>query len=373
MKTPEIGILGGGQLGLMMAQAATNWHLEPLFLDPETKPAVFPYGLCQKGSFRDYSTVLEFGRQFGLVSFEIEDVNTQALFQLESEGIRVFPQTRVLEIIRNKGRQKAFLQENGFPTAPWKDYRSGMPADPDFFPSFWKQEEGGYDGKGVRKIKNQSDLASLPDLPGFLEKAVSIEKELAILVARSETGEVRTFPLVEMVFHPTAHLVEYLQTPAIVDAEIESICSDIATALIKKLEMTGLLAVEFFLDVNGKVLVNELAPRPHNSGHHTIETHATSQFEQYWRAILGLPLGETRPVYAWSAMLNLVGEPDYTGPPVYEGLEKVLDMDRVWVHLYGKAETRPFRKMGHITLAADSLADLKQKVSFVQNQLKVIA
>jgi len=374
MKDKRIGILGGGQLGLMMAQACADWHLEPVFLEPDPEAAVLPYGKVVQGSFRDNDTVRSFGADFDVISYEIEDVNLDAIKELEAGGKQVYPQPSVLEIIKNKKRQKYFLVENGFPTSPFVDF---LPSDlslySDFLPAFWKQDEGGYDGKGVMRVGSPSDFSRLPDSPGFLEKGVSIQKEIAVIVARNASGEVKTFPSVEMVFHPEANLVEYLQCPAQISTENNRTCEELAIQLISRLNMIGLLAVEFFIDENGQVLVNEMAPRPHNSGHHTIEANLTSQFSQYWRAILNLPLGDPRQIHPFAAMINLIGEEGYNGKPVYQGLEEVLSQSGVFVHIYGKAQTRPYRKMGHVTVVADSLADLQQKVSFVKNHLKVIA
>lgn len=372
MQFPKTGILGGGQLGLMMAQACSNWHFEPTFLDPDPKAPVLPYGNCVTGSFRDEQTVLQFASDKELISFEIEDVSLSALKKLEASGKKIFPKPAVLEIIQNKLRQKQFLLENGFPTSPIQMVEDSQ-MDPGFLPAFWKQSVGGYDGKGVQKINSVSDLNAVPDLPGFLEKAVSISKELAVIIARNERGDISSFPAVEMVFHPTANLVEFLQSPAEIPAEAEEECQRLAHRLIEKLDMTGLLAVEFFLDETGQVLVNEMAPRPHNSGHHTIEGFSISQFEMYWRAILNLSLPRPLARFPYSAMLNLIGEPGYLGVPVYQGLEACLSQPDVFVHIYGKPETRPYRKMGHVSIGAHSLADLRQKVSFVQTHLSVIA
>jgi 5-(carboxyamino)imidazole ribonucleotide synthase len=374
MKDKRIGILGGGQLGLMMAQSCADWHMEPVFLEPDPEAAVLPYGKVVGGSFRDYDTVRSFGADFDVISYEIEDVNLAAIKELEAGGKQVYPQPSVLYIIKNKKRQKQFLVENGFPTSPFVDF---SPADlsqyTHFLPAFWKQDEGGYDGKGVMRVGSPSDFSKLPESPGFLEKAVSVQREIAVIVARNASGEVKTFPSVEMVFHPEANLVEYLQCPAQISTENDRTCQELAVQLITRLNMIGLLAVEFFIDENGQVLVNEMAPRPHNSGHHTIEANLTSQFAQYWRAILNLPLGDTRQIHPFAAMINLIGEEGFTGKPVYQGLEEVLSQSGVFVHIYGKSQARPFRKMGHVTVVADSLADLQQKVSFVKNHLKVSA
>lgn len=367
---PRIGILGGGQLGLMMLQAASDWHLTPTFLDPDPEASVKPYGLCVAGDFRDFQTVLDFGKDKDLISYEIEQVNLEALQVLEREGKRVFPPSRVLEIIRDKGTQKEFLRREGFPTPDWIPFQGPSPEAEAFLPAFWKQRQGGYDGKGVREITRASDLAGLPDLPAFLEKAVAVDKELAVLVSRNAAGEMAVFPVVEMVFHPGANLVDYLLSPARIDPELETRCRRMAEDLAEKLGLVGLLAVELFLDRGGRILVNEMAPRPHNSGHHTIEGNGVSQFAQFWRAILGWPPGDTRAKVPYSAMVNLVGEEGFAGPPVYHGMPECLALPGVQVHLYGKSQTRPFRKMGHVSILADTLAELEQKVSFVKNQLR---
>lgn len=370
----KIGLLGGGQLGLMMVQAASDFHLKPEFLDPDSNAAVKPYAVSHLGSFRDYKTVLDFGQNIDLISIEIEDVNLQALYELEAMGKSVFPQPRVLEVIKNKTNQKEFFKKFGFPSPEYLPFQSQKTKEmQSFLPAFWKQNEGGYDGKGVLKIETEADLVSVPNQPGFLEKKVDIKKELAVLVARNQNGDIELFPVVEMVFHPTAHLVSYLKSPADISAEVESECRRLAQSCIEKLEMVGLLAVELFLDSNNKVLINEMAPRPHNSGHHTIEGNLTSQFQQFWRAILNLPLGKTDAIFPFSAMVNLIGEPDFVGKPIYQGLEESLTIPGVFPHLYGKSETRPYRKMGHVTIVAQTLLELEQKVYFVENHLKITA
>lgn len=370
----RIGILGGGQLGLMINQAASDWHFTPVFLDPDPEAAVKPFAKTVEGSFRDFQTVIEFGKDKDLITYEIESVNLEALVALEQMGKRVFPQPRVLSIIKNKERQKQFLVTHGFPTAPFFPFGAGMEDfGSEFLPAFWKQNEGGYDGKGVISIPTRNELSKIPAEPGFLEKRVDLQKEIAVMVARNEAGDMKTFPLVEQVFHPVANLVSFLKTPASVSKEIENQCIELAQQLISRLDMVGLLAVEFFVDKSGQVLINEMAPRPHNSGHHSIEAFQTSQFQQFWRAILNLPLGETQPVVPYSAMVNLIGEPGFSGKPVYQGLEACLALSQVYIHLYGKSETRPFRKMGHATILGQTLAELEQKVSFVQNHLKVIS
>ena len=361
-------------MGLMMVQACSDWHLQPEFLDPDPNASAIPFAKVELGNFRDYATVMKFGADKDLISFEIEDVNLQALKDLEKIGKKIFPQPRVLEIIKNKWTQKQFLKDNGFPTPDFIHFDSQNPESAQsFLPAFWKQNEGGYDGKGVSSVKTISDLIKLPSIPGFLEKSVEIQKEIAVIVARNEKGEIQTFPCVEMVFHPEANLVEYLQSPATISENVDVTCKTLTIKLIEKLEMVGLLAVEFFVDQNENVLVNEMAPRPHNSGHHTIEGNVCSQFQQFWRSILNFPLSETQNIHPFSAMINLIGEPDFEGTPVYQGLEACLSLSGIYPHIYGKQQTRPFRKMGHVTVVANSLADLQQKVSFVKNHLKVIS
>jgi 5-(carboxyamino)imidazole ribonucleotide synthase len=325
------------------------------------------------GNFRDYETVLNFGSDKDLISYEIEDVNLDALKFLESQGKKVYPQPKVLEIIKNKWNQKKFLVENGFPTADFMGMNQKNPEEiASFLPAFWKQNEGGYDGKGVSRVKDLEDFELLPEVPGFLEKAVEIKKELAVIVARNENGEIQTFPCVEMIFHPIANLVEYLQTPATISEEVEITCKHLAIKLAEKLDLVGLMAIEFFLDTSEKVLINEMAPRPHNSGHHTIECCFTSQFAQHLRSILNLPLGNTGLIMP-GAMLNVLGAPGYEGTAVYEGLEDVLSLSGVYVHLYGKSHTKPFRKMGHVTMLGKDLPEIKVKVEVVKNKVKCVS
>lgn len=375
MNFPKIGILGGGQLGLMLAQAASDWYLQPHFLDSDAQSSAALFHKVQPGSFRDEATVLAFGENYDILSYELEDVNLAALQKLEEKGKAVFPSTKVLALIRNKRLQKDFLRSMGAPTPEYIGMEEFLLLEEksSWFPSFWKQEVGGYDGKGVSQVKSEVDVNGLPKIPAFLEKAVEIEKELAIVFARSSSGEVAVFPMVEMVFHPEANLVEFLKCPAEVDTEIEAICRAIGEELVEKLELVGLLAIEFFLDKSGKVWVNEMAPRPHNSGHLTMEANYTSQFQQFWRAVLNLPLGDTRQIFPFAAMLNLVGAEGFSGVPRYEGFDKILQISGVYPHIYGKTETRPFRKMGHVNVVAQTLAELEQKVSFVRQNLKITA
>lgn len=369
----NIGILGGGQLGLMMAQAASVWHLKPVFLDPDPVAPVIPFAPCLEGDFRDFETVLDFGRGKDLVSYEIEQVNFEAICELESRGVRVSPPSRVLGLIRDKSVQKQFFQSLGLPSPEWLALPASGKEVAGFLPAFWKQHTGGYDGRGVKQIEVPSDLEGLPDVPAFLEKKVDIAKELSVVVSRNASGETAVFPVVEMVFHPGANLVDYLISPARISPATEEKCREIALTIADGLNLEGLLAVELFQDSQGRILINEMAPRPHNSGHHSIEGNGVSQYEQFWRAILNLPPGDTALRSPWTAMVNLVGSEGYSGAPVYEGFGACLALPGVHIHLYGKKETRPFRKMGHVSVLAASLPELEQKVSFVKNNLRVRA
>jgi len=375
MLSSRIGILGGGQLGLMLLQAAVDWNLDIHVLDPDAEAP------CRKiapqftqGSLQDYDTVYNFGKNLDVITIEIEKVNVEALEALEKEGKRVYPQPSVIRLIQDKRIQKQFYLENNLPTADFilTENREDVSYHIDFLPAFHKLGRDGYDGRGVQRITSESDIAKAFNQPGLLEKAVDFEKELAVIVARNPSGEVRTFPTVEMVFHPELNLVEYLFAPAEIDSEIDKKAQEIAKKTAEAFQIVGLLAVELFLTSDGEILINEVAPRPHNSGHHTIKANATSQYEQHWRAILDLPLGSTH-TYGPSAMVNLLGENGYEGPAVYEGMEKLLGTDQVFPFLYWKAITKPFRKMGHITVMDSSIEALKEKVEFIKKNIKVIS
>ena len=297
----------------------------------------------------------------------------EALEALEREGKKVFPQPHVIRLIQDKRTQKQFYKDHGLPTADFilTEDRKDVCNHIDFLPAFHKLGRDGYDGKGVQRIASPADFEKAFDAPGLLEKAVDFEKELAVIVARNEKGELATFPTVEMVFHPEANLVEYLFAPADISEEIEKQAEDLAKKTAQAIGIVGLLAVEMFLTKDGQVLINEVAPRPHNSGHHTIRANFTSQFEQHWRAILNLPLGDTT-AYTPAAMVNLLGEEGHTGPAYYEGMDDVLSTHGIFPFLYGKKITKPFRKMGHITVTGSDLAKLKEKAEWVKGALKVI-
>ena len=369
----RLGLLGGGQLGRMLLQAAIDFDLRLRVLDPDADApcaAIAPEFVV--GSFQDFQTVYDFGRDLDVLTIEIESVNLDALKRLRDEGVRVYPQPEVVEIIQDKRRQKQFFRENELPTADFilTENRDDVRKNAAFLPAFHKLGQGGYDGRGVQRITSEADLDQAFDEPGILEKVVLFEKELAVIVARSPNGEVRCFPTVEMVFHPQANLVEYLFAPAEISADLSGRAQQIAVRTAEALGIVGLLAVELFLTKTGTILINEVAPRPHNSGHHTLRANDVSQYEQHLRAILGLPLGDTT-AYRPAAMVNLLGEPGHDGPARYEGLETLLAMPGVHPFLYGKKTTKPFRKMGHVVILDADLVVLKNKVNVVQASVKI--
>jgi 5-(carboxyamino)imidazole ribonucleotide synthase len=371
----NIGVLGGGQLGRMMIQNAVNLNLSISVLDPDKEaPCKYLVKKFTQGSLTDYDTVYNFGKDKDLITIEIENVNIDALKALQKEGKKVYPQPEVIELIQDKGSQKMFYQRNNIPSPDFflVENRAQIDKYKEYFPFFQKLRRGGYDGKGVTKLASPTQLEKAFDAPSVLERLVNFEKELSVVVARSEGGEVKCFPVVECEFSPEANLVEFLFSPASIKKSVEKEAIKIATDVAEKLGIVGLLAVELFLTKDGRVLVNEIAPRPHNSGHHTIEANVTSQFEQHLRAILGLPLGDTAIVKA-GVMVNLLGEPGYEGTAVYKGLEDVLKFSGVYIHLYGKALTKPFRKMGHVTIVDDDILKARQKARLVKSTLKVIA
>ncbi len=373
--TKKLGILGGGQLGRMIIQAAIDFDFTIKTLDPD------PNAPCRhiahefvQGSLNDYATVLAFGQDCDTITIEIENVNIEALEALEKQGKAVFPQPAVLRLIQDKRIQKQFYKDNNLPTADFvlTENRAELANFVDFLPAVHKLGQGGYDGKGVQLLRNQADLPKGFDQPSVLEKLVDFDKELAVIVARNQNGEIKTFPVVEMVFHPEANLVEYLFAPAEISAAIELQAEDIAIKTAQAFGIVGLLAVEMFLTKDGQILINEVAPRPHNSGHQSIRANDVSQYEQHLRAIFGLPLGSTK-AHAKAAMVNLLGEDGHSGEAVYEGMNEVLGIEGVHPFLYGKKFTKPFRKMGHVTIIDQNFDKLKEKVIFVKKTLKVKA
>jgi 5-(carboxyamino)imidazole ribonucleotide synthase len=371
----KLGILGGGQLGRMLIQSAINWNIITHVLDPDNDaPCNAIAYRFYNGQLTDFNTVYQFGQNTDLITIEIEHVNTEALIKLEAEGKKVFPQPHAIRFIQDKGLQKSFFQKNNIPTAPFRIIESAeeLSFHRDLLPFYMKLRKSGYDGRGVQLIKSEADFTKAFQQPSVLEKAIRLKTEISVIVARNNSGEVKTYPPVGMEFHPEANLIEYLYAPAPVDPVISKKAEQIAIQVTEALKITGILAVEMFVDEDNNVLVNEVAPRPHNSGHHTIEANITSQYEQHLRAIMNMPLGDTSMKYA-SVMINLLGEPGYEGKARYVGINEALRLPGVYLHLYGKKITRPFRKMGHVTIVADDLESAKEKAKFVKQTLKVIA
>ena len=371
----RLGILGGGQLGRMFIQEAINYNISISILDPD--PNAPCKNICDSfevGSLGDYQTVYDWGKNLDLITIEIEKVNIDALEDLEKEGVVVYPQPRIIRLIQDKGLQKQFFKENDIPTAPFQLFSSREQlANANLnFPYIQKLRKDGYDGKGVMKIANSADLENAFDTPNLVEQLIDFEKEIAVIVARNANGEMKTFPMVEMDFNPQANLVEFLISPSTYSFEIQQKAETIAKNIASSLSIVGILAVEMFLTKDHQILVNELAPRPHNSGHQTIEGNYTSQFGQHLRAIFNLPLGDTRSITN-AIMVNLLGEKGYEGIAVYEGLEAILEKDGVYVHLYGKKYTNPFRKMGHVTIIDEDRNSAIEKAKFVKETIKVKA
>jgi 5-(carboxyamino)imidazole ribonucleotide synthase len=367
----KLAILGGGQLGKMMLVKCRQWDVFTEVLDPSpAAPARLLADNFIVGDLMDYQTVVDFGQQADVVTIEIENVNIEALYTLEKQGKKVYPKPATLEIIQSKARQKQFYADNQFQTSThkmfadkpdWKDIET---------PCIWKANRFGYDGFGVKKIETQSDWESIPDVPCILEDCVSISKEIAVIVARNDKGECVSYRPVEMEFHPEANQVEFVFTPSTLNEKLLADSQKLAEQVAHGLEHVGLLAVELFFDDKGMLLINEVAPRPHNSGHLTIEAAMTSQFEQHLRTILGLPFGDCH-FFHDAVMINLVGAKDFKGTVVYEGMDDFLNIPGLHVHLYGKSETRPMRKMGHITLVGNDIEILRQTAKHIKQQIIV--
>lgn len=373
--TKTLGILGGGQLGRMVIQSAINYNLTIHILDPDENAPC--RDICKKftqGDLKDFDTVYAFGKECDVITIEIEHVNTKALYKLQSEGKKVFPQPHIIELIQDKRTQKQFYKDNQIPTSDFilTENRADVYEREDFLPAVHKLGKEGYDGRGVQLLKEASDMEKAFDAPGLLEKWIDFDKELAIIVARNEKGELRTFPIVECAFHPVHNMVEFLFSPADVSVEIAEKAKQVAIDVMQKLDMVGILAVELFLTKEGEVLVNEIAPRPHNSGHHTIESNFTSQFEQHIRSVMNMSLGSTDGRCP-AAMVNLLGEAGFTGEVVVEGMDEALAEKGVFIHLYGKKTTKPFRKMGHVTILEEEISTLKSKAMKIKDTLKIKA
>jgi 5-(carboxyamino)imidazole ribonucleotide synthase len=371
----KLGILGGGQLGRMLIQQAINYNVTVKVLDPDREAPCRK--LCDEfivGSLGDYESVYNFGKKVDMITIEIEKVNVEALEQLEREGVLVYPQPRIIRLIQDKGLQKQFFKENDIPTADFQVISSADQLKQSHipFPYIQKLRRDGYDGKGVYKVVDESYLDKAFKEPSIIERLVDFEKEIAVIVARNENGEVKAFPMVEMEFNPEANLVEFLIAPSTLPFEVHQEAEQIAKRIAETLKIVGILAVEMFLDKSGRILVNELAPRPHNSGHQSIEGNVVSQFEQHLRAIFNQPMGDTACLNN-AIMVNILGEPGHEGPAVYQGIEKILKLAGVYVHLYGKALTKPFRKMGHVTIVDADREKAIEKARFVQETLKVVS
>lgn len=374
----KLGILGGGQLGKMLLYNTRKFDIYTCVLDNSNKaPSRMACNEFTVGDLMDFETVYNFGKQVNVLTIEIENVNVKALEKLEKEGVKVYPSSNTLHHIQNKATQKLFYQDHNLPTAPFSRfaYLSEIEDAVDNgglnLPFVWKAAQFGYDGNGVKVVRQLSDLEGLPKGECIAEQLIPFKNELAVIVARSANGEMKTYPVVEMEFHPEANQVEYVLCPARLSPEMTKMAQDIALKASRAFNHVGLLAVELFLTEDDKILINEVAPRPHNSGHQTIEGSYTSQFEQHIRAILGLPLGKTDNKVA-SVMVNLVGAEGYTGQVHYKNIESIMAMDGVTPHIYGKKETRPFRKMGHVTIANQDLNTARQIAEKVKNTIKVI-
>lgn len=369
----KIGILGGGQLGRMLLQEAANYPVETWVM--ENDPGCPAAHLCHhfiNGNIRSFEDVYQFGKQLDAITIEIESVNVDALEQLEKEGVKVVPSPAALRIIKNKIVQKEFYQANGIPTAEFVTVtdKEGLKEHFAFLPAAQKLGEGGYDGKGVQLLHGEDEWHLGFDAPSVLEKKVAIEKEIAVLIGIDSKGNMAIYPPVEMVFDPQLNLLDYQIAPADLQDKTLWKIEAIALKLVKALGSAGLFAVELFIDKGGEVLVNEAAPRVHNSGHHTIEAHSSSQYDMLWRILLDYPLGSTAAILP-SSLVNLIGEPEFSGDVRYEGLEEVLAMEDVYVHLYGKNQTKPGRKMGHVTILGKDRHDLVRKAHQVKRMLKV--
>ena len=370
----KIGILGGGQLGRMLLQAAANYPVETYLMENDNEaPAAHLCHHFTKGNITDFDDVYRFGKDLDAITIEIENVNSAALEKLESEGIKVYPSVSALKIIQNKIYQKEFYKQHQIPTSEFIITNSidDIKSNASFLPAVNKLASGGYDGKGVQIINTVDDIEKGFDAPAVLEKKIRIKQEISIIVAVSNNQETTLYPVVNMVFDNDLNLLSYQISPADIPEKVLWKAEAIALNVVKKLNSPGIFAVEMFTDAEDNVFVNEIAPRVHNSGHHSIEGNYSSQFDMLWRIMLDYPLGNTEPILS-SALVNLVGEEGHNGQVKYEGLEKVLAMDNVFVHLYGKKETKPGRKMGHVTILSNEKQELLHKANQIRFTLRVL-
>ena len=371
----KLGVLGGGQLGKMLLTETHKFDIYTAILDgAKDAPCAQICNEFHQGNLLDFDTVYNFGKKVDLLTIEIEHVNTEALLKLESEGLEIYPQPSVLQTIQHKGKQKDFFVKNNIPTSPHKRFSTleELKKETLQFPFVWKSAQFGYDGTGVKIVKNNTDLNALVDTDCIIEELIPFKNELAVIVARNKNGELKTYPVVEMEFHPEANQVEYVICPARISNDVADRARNIALKVAESFKHIGLLAVELFQTENDEILVNEVAPRTHNSGHYSIEASYTSQFEQHVRSILNLPLGNTESKVA-GIMVNLVGEEGFSGDVVYENMEEILKMDGVTPHIYGKKQTRPFRKMGHVTIVNNDITEAHKIAEKVKNTIRVIS
>lgn len=375
----KLGILGGGQLGKMMLYSTRKFDIQTYVLDPNDEaPCKIACNTFIQGDLMDFDTVYNFGKQVDVLTFEIENVNVDALEKLEKDGIKVFPSSKNLRVIQNKAKQKLFYLDHNLPTSEFSRFAYASEIEDAVlngglhFPFVWKSAQFGYDGNGVKVVRNLNDLKGLPTGECIAEELIDFKNELAVIVARTPDGDVKTYPVVEMEFHPEANQVEYVICPARITDDVAKKAQDIALKVSQAFNHVGLLAVEMFQTKNDDILINEVAPRPHNSGHQTIEASYTSQFEQHIRAILNLPLGKTESKVG-GIMVNLVGAEGYTGDVLYENIADIMKMEGVTPHIYGKKQTRPFRKMGHVTIVNENLNTARKIAEDVKKTIKVIS
>ncbi|MCT4622870.1 MAG: 5-(carboxyamino)imidazole ribonucleotide synthase [Schleiferiaceae bacterium] len=375
----KLGVLGGGQLGKMLLSETRKYDIHTCVLDPAADaPGRLACNEFFQGDLKDFDAVYNFGKKVDLLTIEIEAVNIEALEKLEEEGLEIHPSPRILKLIQDKTVQKQFYKDNNIPTSDFEIFNNKADtllaiANRDWpMPVVWKAATGGYDGFGVNICRNQEDLQNVGDQKGLLEEMVPFEKELAVVVARNKKGETRSFPVVEMEFHPTANQVEFVIAPSSISEDLKEKAQKLAEQVADAFELCGILAVEMFLTKEGEILVNEVAPRTHNSGHLTIESNYTSQFEQHLRAILNLPLGST-DIKTAGVMANLVGTEGFTGNVIYEGYQDLMALDGVNIHIYGKKETRPFRKMGHVTVINKDVKEARKIAGLVKDKISVKA
>ena len=374
-----LGILGGGQLGKMLLTETRKFDITTKVLDPSPDaPCRIACNTFVQGNLTDFNTVYNFGKDVEVLTIEIENVNVEALEKLQTEGVKVYPSPQTIKNIQNKATQKQFYATHGIPTAPFQVFQNteslkkAINEQQLTLPFVWKSARFGYDGNGVKIVRQLTDLNLLPNDQCIAESLVPFKKELAVIVARNAKGQVRTYPVVEMEFHPEANQVEYVLCPARIEEAVAQKARTIAIQVAQAFEVVGLLAVELFQTKNDEILVNEVAPRPHNSGHYSIEAAYTNQFEQHLRAILDLPLGNTDSKVA-GVMVNLVGAEGYQGDVIYENIEQILAMQGVTPHIYGKRETRPFRKMGHVTIVNKDIEKARAIAEKVKQTIRVIA